>query len=78
MKHVEVTYLESGTFQGGEEDVFKSGINYYEECVVLRKKDFAELRKKAKDCGTFQRRLAKALETIDQLNQAAIDGEANL
>lgn len=28
-----------------------------------------------RDCGTFQKRLEKALVTIDELNQAAIDAE---
>lgn len=28
-----------------------------------------------RNCGTFQRRLQKALVTIDELNQAAIDAE---
>lgn len=40
MKHAEVEYIESGTFQGGEEDVFTAGIKYGEKCVVLTKKNF--------------------------------------
>lgn len=43
MKTVEVEYIESGTFQGGEEDVFTAGIKYDESCIVVRKKDFARL-----------------------------------
>lgn len=43
-KPIEVEYIESGTFQGGEEDVFTAGIKYGETCVVLTKKDFALLK----------------------------------
>jgi hypothetical protein len=43
MKHVEVEYIESGTFVGGEGDVFDAEIKYGEECVVLKKKDFEKL-----------------------------------
>jgi hypothetical protein len=46
-KTVEVTYLESGSFQGGEEDVYNAGIKLDEECVVMSKKTFAELAEKA-------------------------------
>lgn len=34
-KMVEVEYLESGTFQGGEEQCFTAGIKSGDECVVL-------------------------------------------
>lgn len=37
-KGVPCEYIESGTFQGGEEDVSKSGIDYDEECVAVSKK----------------------------------------
>lgn len=40
MKHVQVEYIESGAFQGGEEDVFNADITYDEECIVLKKADF--------------------------------------
>lgn len=39
----EVQYIESGTFQGGEEDVFNAGIEYNEECLVVPAKIKAEL-----------------------------------
>lgn len=73
MKHVKVEYIESGSFQGGEEDTSIAGIKYGEMCVVIKTKDFKALLEAKKDCGTFQRRLEKALSTIDELNQAAID-----
>lgn len=39
----EVQYLESGTFQGGEEDVFNAGIEHNEDCLVVPAKLKAEL-----------------------------------
>ncbi len=44
IKHVKVEYIESGTFQGGEEDTSKAGINYGEECVVISKANFKLLK----------------------------------
>ena len=40
MKHVKVEYIESGTFQGGEEDTSKAGIKYGEDCIVISKKNY--------------------------------------
>jgi len=45
MKTVEVEYIESGTFQGGEEDVSRAKIEYGETCFVVRKKDLDEWKK---------------------------------
>lgn len=35
--HVDVDYIEKGTFQGGEEDTDNAEIGYNEECVVISK-----------------------------------------
>lgn len=40
MKHVDVEYIESGTFVGGEEDTYEAGIKHGEACVVVTKEDF--------------------------------------
>lgn len=45
IKHVKVEYIESGTFQGGEEDVSKAGIEYGEDCIVISKSTFKNLKK---------------------------------
>ncbi len=44
MKVVAVEYVESGTFQGGEEDVFAAEIEYGETCAVMSQKSYDELR----------------------------------
>lgn len=41
--YVEATYIESGTFQGGEEDTFLAGIERGEEVVVMKKSEFDRL-----------------------------------
>lgn len=46
IKFVEVVYIESGTFQGGEEDTSTAGIKYNETCCVVSKKTLDYL----KDC----------------------------
>lgn len=48
IKSVEVEYIDSGSFQGGEEDVFKADIGYDETCVVIKKRDFQNLKKALK------------------------------
>lgn len=40
MNYVLADYIESGTFQGGEEDVSEAGIKRGEEIVILKKADF--------------------------------------
>lgn len=40
---VEVDYIESGTFQGGEEDVSTAGIQYDETCYVLRERNLRRI-----------------------------------
>lgn len=42
-KPVEVQYIESGSFQGGEEDVFTSGIEYDKTCYVIRKENLQRI-----------------------------------
>ena len=44
IKHVKAEYIESGTFQGGEEDTSKAGIEYGEECIVISKANFKLLK----------------------------------
>ncbi len=46
-KIVEVEYIESGTFQGGEEDVCTAGIERDETCIVMSKKEYEKLADKA-------------------------------
>lgn len=48
IKTVEVEYIESGTFQGGEEDTSKAGIAHGEDCLVVSAKH-ARLVKAAPD-----------------------------
>jgi len=48
IKSVEVEYIESGTFCGGEEDVFNAGVERGETCVVIKKGDFLNLKKALK------------------------------
>lgn len=71
MKTVEVEYIESGTFQGGEEDVFTAGIKYDETCIVLKKKDFTAMKSEIVE---LKKARLSLLKQIDELNQAAIDG----
>jgi hypothetical protein len=40
MKKVPVEYIESGAFQGGEEDTSLAGIEYGEHCYVVKREDF--------------------------------------
>lgn len=44
IKCVEVEYIESGTFQGGEEGTSSAGIKEGEDCVVISRKNFEEIR----------------------------------
>lgn len=44
MKTVEIEYIESGAFQGGEEDVSTAGIKYGEMCIVMSKKTFSGIK----------------------------------
>jgi hypothetical protein len=43
-KSITAEYIESGTFQGGEEDVSKAGIEYGEEVVILKKAEYERLK----------------------------------
>lgn len=45
---VEVEYIESGTFCGGEEDCFNAEIESGAECVVLKKEIWEDIVKKIK------------------------------
>jgi hypothetical protein len=45
LKSVEVEYIESGTFQGGEGDVYKAGIERDETCRVLSEVNFQHASK---------------------------------
>lgn len=44
MKIADVKYIESGSFQGVEEDVSDAEIEYGEPCVVMSKKTFMRLK----------------------------------
>lgn len=44
----EVEYIESGSFQGSEEHVSRAGINYHEDCFVVKKSVFKRLKKALK------------------------------
>lgn len=48
-KVVEVEYIESGTFQGGEEDASLAGIERGESCLVIRYSDFTAMWNRIKD-----------------------------
>jgi hypothetical protein len=54
IKYVSVEYIESGTFQGGEENVSEAGIEYGEECVVISKANFKKLKEFEKDYKTIR------------------------
>lgn len=56
---VEVEYIESGSFQGSEEEVYLAGIKYGEICVVLKKKDFEYLMELAEEEELLARGLFK-------------------
>lgn len=60
MKTVEVQYIESGTFVGGEEDTSNADIERGEDCLVIKKESLSELQELAK---TIQERVRK-IETI--------------
>lgn len=49
MKHVEVEYIESGAFQGSEEDVGRAGIKYGEECLVVKTADLNAIHQTLSD-----------------------------
>lgn len=55
IKSVEVEYIQSGCFQGGEEDTSKAGIKYGETCYVVSKKTLDYL----KDCAKKYEELSK-------------------
>lgn len=42
---LEVEYIESGTFQGGEEEASIAGIEMGEDYIVIREAKFKELKK---------------------------------
>lgn len=44
IKHVKSKYIESGAFQGNEEDVSLARIEMGEECVVLKKSTFQAMK----------------------------------
>jgi hypothetical protein len=44
IKHVYVSYVESGCFAGGEQACYDAGIKRDETCVVLKKEDFIKLK----------------------------------
>lgn len=50
-KYITAEYIESGTFQAGEEDVSNAGIAYGEEVVVLKKSVYDKL---AEDAWKYQ------------------------
>lgn len=54
---VEVQYLESGTFVGGENEVFDAGIKFDEMCEVVKREDLASAR-------NSQPRLIEAVERL--------------
>lgn len=47
LKTVEVEYIESGAFQGGEEATSKAKIEYGETCFVIKKEDLRKLKTEA-------------------------------
>ncbi len=55
IKSVEVEYIQSGCFQGGEQDVSKAKIEYGETCYVVSKKTLDYL----KDCAKKYEELSK-------------------
>lgn len=46
-KPVTAEYIESGTFQAGEEDCYEAGIWTGEEVVILKKREYENLNSKA-------------------------------
>lgn len=46
---VEVEYLESGTFVGGEEDCFNAEISSGETCYVIKKAEYDRVHKELKE-----------------------------
>jgi hypothetical protein len=60
IKTVLVDYIESGTFVGGEENAFVSGIKIGEQCVVLKEEDYELLLIAAK----FAKKAKKVLKNI--------------
>lgn len=49
IKKMTAEYIESGAFQGGEEDVSKAGIEYGETVVIMKKSEFSRLKKLAEE-----------------------------
>ncbi len=45
-KSITAEYIESGTFQGGEEEAFQAGIKYGETVVILKKDTFKALNQR--------------------------------
>ena len=80
MKTVKVTYLESGTFIGEEEDVYNAKIKFNEKCIVLREKDYLKLKnevenlkkelKSARLCGDVEAHCHD--ETLAELKKARL------
>lgn len=60
--HVEAKYIESGAFQGGEEDVFKAGILRGETCVIMRKLEHNELTTDAEQWRKWKHVLNEAVK----------------
>lgn len=54
-KFCEAEYIESGAFQGGEEDTSKAAINYGDDVIVLHKKHLAPLKKAWNESAARQR-----------------------
>lgn len=66
----EVEYIESGTFQGGEEDVFLAGIKRGQECIAMSKEYFEALQDVVRAAGLLRvdnkgRTIAQANESMD-------------
>ena len=69
IKYVECEYIESGTFQGGEEDVSIARIKYGEDCVAMSKKQFDSLEY---DREAMLSAMRKAYDSFERIEKWAI------
>jgi hypothetical protein len=78
MKTVEVIYIESGTFVGGEEDVYLAKIGYDEACYVVKKKPFNEAKKRLKKrLKNAEGNLRIIGDKVREMHEALEDGNYN-
>lgn len=60
-KTIKVDYIESGTFQGGEEEASQAGIEYGETVIVMKQATYKAMSQRIKE---LEKRCEKLLRVV--------------